>query len=345
VDSEAQVAPDVLTKADNDEDEDEDDDDDDFGEDGPDDIPPPPVKMSRGQRRSVSAEAFGVFNQRSEDWEAPVYDKTSEQKSRIQKCLESSFLFNALEKQELDTLVLAFKEAKVQAGDRVIQQGDDGESMYLLETGVVDCLKTIEGEEKVVKTCNGGEVFGELALLYNCPRAASVVAKEEATLWELDRETFNRIVKDAASKKRDQYSEFLKKVPLLKNVDAYECMTMADALKVEAHEAQDTQVIKLGDLGDKFYIVLEGECVAKTQVSQGIEQIVMTHKVGDYFGELSLIKNQPRAAHVYTSMPDTKLLWMNRSTFKRLLGPVEDILRREAVGRYESKSPPASPSA
>jgi len=313
--------------------EDEGDDEDEESDEGPDDIPLPP-NMNRGPRQSVSAEAYGVWNQKSLVFVAPVYDKTAEQKTRIEKCLDRSFLFNGLDKQDLNTLILAFKEQKVTAGERVIQQGDDGECMYMLETGTVDCLKKVEDDEKVVKTCGSGEVFGELALLYNCARAASVVAKEDGTLWVLDRETFNYIVKDAASKKRDTYTEFLKKVPLFANMDTYEMMTIADALKIETQE-KDFQIIKHGDVGDKFYIILDGECVAKQGLIPGQpEQAMMVHKVGDYFGELALIKNQPRAASVYSSAPETKLLSMDRNTFKGLLGPIAEILRREAV-RYE----------
>jgi cAMP-dependent protein kinase regulator len=49
-----------------------------------------------------------------------------------------------------------------------------------------------------LKTYESGESFGELALLYNAPRAASIKAKNTCNLYELDRETFNHIVKDAA---------------------------------------------------------------------------------------------------------------------------------------------------
>ena len=73
--------------------------------------------------------------------------------------------------------------------------------------------------------------LGELALLYNAPRAATIMALEDCTLFSLDRETFNNIVKDAAAKKREMYEEFLKKVEILESMDPYERMQIADALK------------------------------------------------------------------------------------------------------------------
>eukprot|EP00434_Breviolum_minutum_P017152 symbB.v1.2.015139.t1/scaffold1124.1/size136573/5 len=81
---------------------------------------------------------------------------------------------------------------------------------------------------------------------------------------------------------------------------------------------------------------MEGECVAMKAFSEGQEmQKLMTHKVGDYFGELSLLSNAPRAASVMTSSSNAQLMSMDRKTFKRLMGPMVDILRREAV-RYDA---------
>ncbi len=70
-------------------------------------------------------------------------------------------------------------------------------------------------------------------MLYNCPRAATIAAKTDSDLWSLDRNTFNHIVKDAAAQKREKYEEFLKKVSILSNMDAYERSKLADALKEE----------------------------------------------------------------------------------------------------------------
>lgn len=57
--------------------------------------------------------------------------------------------------------------------------------------------------------------FGELALLYNAPRAASIKGKKESVLYALDRETFNLIVKDAVIKRREIFIKFLSKIALL----------------------------------------------------------------------------------------------------------------------------------
>lgn len=310
--------------------DDEDEEDDVMGE-----MPEPSKPYNRGPRTSVSAEAYGVWNKRT-DFTPPVYWKTEDQKERIKACLEKSFLFSSLDEDEMSTVILALKERVVEPDTRIIVQGDDGECMYLIESGSVDCTK--DGVERVLKTCSAGDVFGELALLYNCPRAAHVLSKEKTTLWELNRETFSRMVKDAAAKKRNTYADFLKKVPLFTKMDTYEMMTIADALKVENFEDADTVVITEGDVGDRFYIVLEGECVARKTLVQGhTPQTVMTHRVGDYFGELALVKNEPRAATVVTATTHVRLLSLERKTFKRLLGPVEDILRRQAV-RYSVSS-------
>ena len=84
-----------------------------------------------------------------------------------------------------------------------------------------------------------GEAFGELALLYNAPRAATITAKGDCHLWVLDRNTFNYYVKDAAQRKRDKYEEFLKSVPILSQMDHYERAKLCDAIKEERFNPGD----------------------------------------------------------------------------------------------------------
>jgi len=325
---EAKLDPKAGTKSEEAEkdDEDEEDEEDDV-EDA--DLPPPPASyLNKGQRASVSAEAYGAWNQ-AKDFTPPVYEKTEEQKVRILAVLQQSFLFSTLDKAEMDKVINAMLEKVVPASSRIIQEGDDGDCMYVIEKGEIECLKLLGGEEKVVKKCVTGDAFGELALLYNCPRAASVQAKDDAVLWALDRESFNYIVRDAAAKKRQLYDGFLSSIPLLEALDAYERSSLADALHKES-VAAGTTIIKQGEDGERFYLVESGDLAASKAGADGVAKEVMKYKQGDYFGELALVKNEARAASV-TAITDCTVVWIDRKTFKSLLGPVEEIMKRKAA--------------
>ena len=80
-------------------------------------------------------------------------------------------------------------------------------------------------------------------------------------LWELDRNTFNHIVKDAAQNKRDRYEDFLSSVPILQSIDHYERSKIADAIKEHTFPA-GTQIITQGDDGNDFYLIISGNAVA-----------------------------------------------------------------------------------
>jgi cAMP-dependent protein kinase regulator len=165
--------------------------------------------------------------------------------------------------------------------------------------------------------------------LYNSPRAATVRAKTDCILWLLDRETFNYIVKDAAQKKRDRYEEFLKSVEILSTVEPYELTQICDALKSLNFNEGD-YVIKEGEIGDVFYIIEEGKTTATKTFEPGKKpEVVKTYEKGDYFGELALIKGEPRAANIVADTP-LKLISLDRNSFRRLLGPIEDILKRNS---------------
>jgi len=82
-----------------------------------------------------------------------------------------------------------------------------------------------------LKEYYAGDSFGELSLLYNAPRAASIEAKSSVIVWVLDRNTFNHIVKDAAVRKRGKYEDFMANNPLFSELDPYERSNIADAFR------------------------------------------------------------------------------------------------------------------
>mmetsp|Transcript_27327 Transcript_27327/g.20459 ORF Transcript_27327/g.20459 Transcript_27327/m.20459 type:complete len:310 (+) Transcript_27327:68-997(+) len=212
-------------------------------------------KYKKGPRGSVSAEAFGVYNKK-EDFKAREVAKSADVCEKIVARLNMTFMFQALDESEKDIVVKAMEERRVVPGEFVIKQGEEGDNLYVVESGILSCEKTFPGNQSptFLKKFQPGDSFGELALLYNAPRAASIFADTDAILWSLDRATFTHIVKDAASRKREKYEEFLARVPLLSTMDNYERSKLSDALK-EHHFQAGEFIIKEGEEGNVFFMI------------------------------------------------------------------------------------------
>jgi len=294
-------------------------------EDEDDDIPEPPPVTRTGNRTSVSAEAYGDWNKQKTNFEPPVYEKTSEQADRIRGMLKKSFIFETIDDKNLEILVKAMHKVELKDGEKIITEGENGDYLFVVDEGKLDCHK--EGSTDVLKACSSGDIFGELALLYNAPRAASVTAKAACLLWKLDRETFGHITSAASEKYRKTLKEFLSKVPILSSFKPAELGQLADVM-VRTKVAPDTNILTQGEEGDMFYILEEGSAIALKDGNQ-----VNSYGEGDYFGELALLnkKSGLRAATIKATS-EVRLLTIKRAEFKRLLGNLESLLLDKATG-------------
>lgn len=186
--------------------------------------------------------------------------------------IDKSFMFSGLDDKEKKIVADAMDEQKFHKNEVVIKEGDEGDSLYVVATGTLSCTKIFKGntEPTFLKRYEPGEAFGELALLYNAPRAATIFSDDDSTLYGLDRQTFNHIVKDAAIRKKDKYEAFLKQVSLLSTMDDYERAQVSEAFKEEKYKTNEL-IIKEGDAGDKLYFIMEGECYATKVLNPGEE--------------------------------------------------------------------------
>ncbi|KAL1961243.1 hypothetical protein VTO42DRAFT_3189 [Malbranchea cinnamomea] len=291
-----------------------------------------PQNYGLGRRTSVSAESLNPTSSGSEAWVPPYHPKTPDQMARLRSAVSGNFLFSHLDEEQSQTVLNALVEKPVPAKDiKVIVQGDAGDFFYIVEQGHFDVhihpsgslQPGTDGMGTKVNSIGPGGSFGELALMYNAPRAATVVSTEPSTLWALDRVTFRRILMDSAFQRRRMYEAFLEEVPLLSSLKPYERSKIADALDTIKHPAGST-IIREGDPGESFYLLESGEAEA---FKAGIPHPVKHYKRGDYFGELALLDNKPRAASV-VSKTEVKVAKLGREGFNRLLGPVQDIMRR-----------------
>ncbi|XP_069681613.1 cAMP-dependent protein kinase type II regulatory subunit [Periplaneta americana] len=297
----------------------------------------PPVTRFSSRRKSVFAETYNPEEDEDDDEGAKVvYPKSDEQRERLAESVKHILLFRALDKEQMQDVLDAMFEKTVQAGDYVIKQGDDGDNFYVIERGTFHAFVTTEPgtDPKQVHTYDGSGSFGELALLYNMPRAATIQAGTQGAVWAMDRQTFRRILLKSAFKKRKMYETLLESVPMLKALQAYERMNLADAL-VPRQYADGELIIKQGDSADGMYFVEDGSVKITITGDNGQEVEINRISKGGYFGELALVTHKPRAASAY-AVGNIKLAFLDVEAFERLLGPCMNIMKRN-IDDYEDQ--------
>ncbi|OBZ86427.1 cAMP-dependent protein kinase regulatory subunit [Choanephora cucurbitarum] len=282
---------------------------------------PPP--SSRGRRTSVSAESMQP-SQHTQEFKKIVIPKSDEQRESIRAAIGNNFLFKNLDEEQYEDVVNAMAEKRISAQTLIIEQGAVGDYFYIVESGELDCF--INGN-KVTSYGPGGS-FGELALMYNAPRAASIQAVTDCVLYALDRVTFRSILMENTARKRRMYERFLEEVPIFKSLEIYERHKIADALESIQYNDQEV-VMREGDAGENFYLIESGEAIFYKSLPDGTQKQVMVGKKGDYFGELSLLNDEPRAATVIAN-GKLRCATLSKKAFIRLLGPVMDILKRNS---------------
>jgi cAMP-dependent protein kinase regulator len=307
-----------------------------------------------------------------------VIPKSDEALLRIRQACENNLLFKSLDKDQLKTIIDAMEEKRVAAGEVIIEQdAENGEFFYVIESGDFEVFRrpiekteqSSEGDiygDKVFAYKSGGS-FGELALMYNCPRAATVKSCGDGILWLLDRNTFRQIVIETTAKKRKRFEHFLENVAVLQNLTRAEQGKIADCMQVEEFADKEI-IISQGEPGDKIYFLLKGSAnvtqlpggsgllsprsehkqivpnSSRTSInpsneiithpplplvdSQGSGIIVGRLLAGSYFGERALLTQEPRAATVRSSSDDTQCAVIDRATFERLCGPLRSLMQR-----------------
>ena len=312
----AEEAPTAAAEEGSDSEDDDDDYDDNFV-----------IKEYKGSKAAVVATVEKV----ADDWKPPVFPKSDDQAAMLVKRVKGIFFMKHLGEKDVDTLVKAFELKTYEVGDVLMKQGDEGDCFYVLEEGITDVV--IDNVGKVAEKDGKGDAnfVGELALLYNAPRSATIVAQTKVTSWALDRTTFKTIMMESSKGETESKLGFLSKVSLLDPLSEQEKLQLSEALTT-AEYAEGDLIITEGTEGNDMFIIEEGTVIC-TKNQGGVEVNVSPElKAGSFFGELALLNDAPRAANV-KALTKLSVLKIDRPTFKRVLGPLQDILK-EAQKNY-----------
>jgi len=303
------------------------------GEDAESPMPLPQISSAVRRRGAISAEP--ITEEDVATYVKKVVPKDYKTMASLSKAIAKNVLFSHLDENERSDIFDAMFPVNALPGEVIIQQGDEGDNFYIIDTGEVEVY--VNGEK--VLTIGEGGSFGELALIYGLPRAATVKASSssDVKLWGIDRDSYRRILMGSTIRKRKMYEEFLSKVSILENLDKWERLTVADSLEAVSFEDNEV-VVKQGEQGNDFFIIVEGTAIVTQTRSEGVDEPeqVEVGRLGpsDYFGEIALLLDRPRAATV-TARGPLKCVKLDRARFERVLGPCSEILKRN-IQQYNS---------
>ncbi|TYZ67801.1 hypothetical protein PybrP1_001789 [[Pythium] brassicae (nom. inval.)] len=287
---------------------------------------------SHGKRRvEVSAEVMSKRAILSSERERVVFPKSAASREMLLKVLQSNVLFSGQTRAETHDCLDAFFPMASPAGAVVIRQGDQGDHFYAIESGQLEILVAVPGSPTPpirYGFLGAGTGFGELALLCNTPRAATIRAVSAVELWAIERNTFREIVASHKLQRIRKCMQILHEVAILNKLTHSELQQVASAMEWEEYEAGAT-VIRQGEVGEHFYIITTGEIiVTQRDADSGAELQIRTMRAGDHFGEMALFKDETRSA-TCTAGTHVQCLTLGRENFILMLGTIQELMDRE----------------
>lgn len=204
-------------------------------------------------------------------------------------------------------------------GEVVFSKGDIGSGFYVVNDGVFELSSpavladsSLSMEARRLRT---GDSFGEIALMYNAPRTATVECSRTGSCWVMQRQVFKETMQAKIEGRALEHAMLLSTVQLFKEGIAPECMaSMCHALEERYYLSGET-IVEQGATGDSFFIIFEGTCAVE---QNGQEVATLTR--GHHFGERALIEHEVRSATVKVVSERCTLLSLDRIAFDMLMG-------------------------
>eukprot|EP00457_Paulinella_chromatophora_P001098 gb/GEZN01001100.1/.p1 GENE.gb/GEZN01001100.1/~~gb/GEZN01001100.1/.p1 ORF type:complete len:890 (-),score=141.00 gb/GEZN01001100.1/:423-3092(-) len=241
-------------------------------------------------------------------------DKTEEELALIRTALQGCVLLSNLNQAMVDVVAHGMERRVVSEGHELIKQGDTGDLFYVANKGTFDVY--IDGTKVAQK--KKGDFFGELALMHNAVRSATVLASGISEVFQIKSDQVRILVAKYSFQESQARLNFLKQVPLLKSLSIQQRSYLAEALKERTYLPGEA-VVKQGDDGDELFIVKSGELTITVLDETAGLLTVGGYKEGAFFGELALINDAKRAATV-SAKNMVVCLSLNKKDFKQVLG-------------------------
>ncbi|KAL7548536.1 hypothetical protein ACHAWF_011822 [Thalassiosira exigua] len=294
---------------------------------------------------------FGTF-------EKVRYEKSDAVRELIYDAVRPNVLFEHDSKDEVLQIIDVFEPREFQAGEEVIKQGDRGDEFYVVESGELSIRVTVKGEgggggeggdggeekkedvsQLTVGSYSAGAAFGELALIFGSPRAATITATTDCKLWSIERTAYRSVISQLRYEQHKEKAEFLRTCVVSDRrfsdiFDGSQIEDLTIATKVDTYEKGDV-VLREGETGDTFYIVQSGTVETLKSDTGDVPHVSIGPRQA--FGTTSLLRGSP-SRFTYRAATRVTLYYLTRSDFEDIMGSFQDALDGNTVARSAMRS-------
>lgn len=201
------------------------------------------------------------------EYKKTSYPKSEEIKALIYDAIRPNALFENDEETELIELVDLFKPVTKKKGQSVINEGEQGDTFYVVESGELSIqVKSGKGKDAKMISCGNysrGAAFGELALIFDSPRAATITATTNVQLWCLERQAYRLRIGQIRFKEREEKLDFIRRCKIRGRnfcdlFDSSQIEDLSYVIKSDKYK-EGSVVLREGEVNDTLYIVRNGK--------------------------------------------------------------------------------------
>lgn len=252
-------------------------------------------------------------------------------KTLLAGIVSQNVLFKSYTNFEQNAIVEAFEHMTVEANEVIIREGEYGNYFYCIESGELSVSVSIDGEDDIIGVLLSGQYFGELALMYNSKRAATIRANSQCSIWRIDRKTYRQIVTYYHNFAANEHTLFVKSVEIMGRkvgdvLNDTQVGKVVTNLQPEHYEDGEV-IIRQGNTGDAFYIIKSGNVAVWQQQMINDKACwvqLATLRKGDYFGEKALLSEDLRQASCI-AVGHVTVLTLGRDEFISMFGSWSEI--------------------
>jgi len=248
-------------------------------------------------------------------------------------------LFSGLDEGHRKEVASLFRRRRVPEGAQVIGQGEPGSEFYVIAHGTASVEVEDEwGQKRTVAHLAGNDYFGEIALLQDVPRTATVVAQTPLDLFVLGRQDFRTHLTEVSTL-AESIEVSVARVNMLRGITLFRRLPPALLTKIASwfellHAKPGELIIEENQPGEAFYVIQKGLCQVVHRRDEATEEELARLGPGEYFGEISLVLGRPTTATV-RALEHTDLLRLPEDRFLAIFR--ENTFFAESLSKVASR--------